>query len=102
MVKGDFGCRERRQEPPQGHPVVFSAGQSEAGHELSARHADCIFAIEATLPAAQTLYTDFKDRLGKYGRKPDDLKILAGVTIFVGAAFPAKSTKAKRCGRTSA
>ncbi len=70
--------------PPQGHPVIFSAGQSEAGRELSACHADCIFAIEATLPAAQALYCDFKNRLAKYGREPDDLKILAGVTIFVG------------------
>ena len=57
--------------PPQGHPVVFSAGQSEGGRELSARHADCIFAIEATLPAAQKLYGDFKDRLARYGRVPE-------------------------------
>jgi FMN-dependent oxidoreductase (nitrilotriacetate monooxygenase family) len=70
--------------PPQGHPVVFSAGQSEAGRELSARHADCIFAIESTLPAAQALYADFKGRLEKHGRQPDDFKILAGVTIMVG------------------
>jgi FMN-dependent oxidoreductase (nitrilotriacetate monooxygenase family) len=70
--------------PPQGHPVVFSAGQSEAGRELSAKHADCIFAIEATLPAAQELYADFKGRLAKYGREPDDFKIIAGVTIMVG------------------
>jgi alkanesulfonate monooxygenase len=70
--------------PPQGHPVIFSAGQSEGGRELSARHADCIFAIEATLPAAQMLYGDFKDRLARYGREPNDLKILAGVTILVG------------------
>lgn len=69
---------------PQGHPVIFSAGQSEAGRELSARHADCIFAIEATLPAAQKLYADFKGRLAKYERAPDDFKILAGVTIMVG------------------
>ncbi|MGE0700903.1 MAG: NtaA/DmoA family FMN-dependent monooxygenase [Hyphomicrobiaceae bacterium] len=45
--------------PPQGHPVVFSAGQSETGRELAARHSDCIFAIEATLPAARNLYADF-------------------------------------------
>ena len=70
--------------PPQGHPVVFSAGQSEAGRELSARHADCIFAIEGSLEAGQALYTDFKDRLAKYGREPEDLKILSGVTIIVG------------------
>ncbi len=69
---------------PQGHPVVFSAGQSEAGRELSARHADCIFAIEATLPAARKLYADFKERLARHGREPNDFKILAGVTIMVG------------------
>jgi alkanesulfonate monooxygenase SsuD/methylene tetrahydromethanopterin reductase-like flavin-dependent oxidoreductase (luciferase family) len=45
--------------------------------------ADCIFVIEATLPAAQKLYGDVKDRLARYGREPDNLKILAGVTIFV-------------------
>lgn len=70
--------------PPQGHPVVFSAGQSETGKDLSARHADCVFAIEATLPAAQRLYADIKGRLATFGRMPDDLKILSGVTIFVG------------------
>ena len=70
--------------PPQGHPVVFSAGQSEAGKTLSARHADCVFAIEATLPAAQKLYADIKGRLAAFGRMPDELKILSGVTIFVG------------------
>ena len=70
--------------PPQGHPVVFSAGQSEAGRELSAKHADCIFAIESTLPKAKELYADFHGRLAKYGREPDDFKIIAGVTIIVG------------------
>jgi FMN-dependent oxidoreductase (nitrilotriacetate monooxygenase family) len=70
--------------PPQGHPVIFSAGQSEAGKDLAARHADCVFAIEATLPAAQALYADVKGRLAAFGRQPDDLKILSGVTIFVG------------------
>lgn len=32
----------------------------------------------------QALYADFKGRLAKYGRGPDDLKILSGVTIIVG------------------
>ena len=70
--------------PPQGHPVGFSAGQSETGKDLAARHSDCVFAIEGSLPAAQALYADIKGRLAKYGRAPDDLKILSGVTIFVG------------------
>ncbi len=70
--------------PPQGHPVVFSAGQSETGKELSAAHADCVFAIEGTIERAQILYRDLKGRLAKYGRAPESLKILSGVTIFVG------------------
>ena len=70
--------------PPQGHPVIFSAGQSEAGKEVSARHADCVFAIASTLQQAQALYADLKGRLPKYGRGASDLKILHGVTVFVG------------------
>ncbi|WP_235035285.1 LLM class flavin-dependent oxidoreductase [Roseomonas sp. 18066] len=70
--------------PPQGHPVVFSAGQSEAGKDLSAQHADCVFAIEGNLANARKLYADIKGRLSKFGRGPDDMRILAGVTIFVG------------------
>lgn len=70
--------------PPQGHPVVFSAGQSETGKELSACHADCVFAIEGTIERARVLYADLKGRLAKYGRARDSLKILSGVTIIVG------------------
>ncbi len=70
--------------PPQGHPVIFSAGQSETGRELSAAHADCVFAIEGTIERAKRLYADLKGRLSRYGRAPDSLKILSGVTVFVG------------------
>ncbi len=33
---------------PQGYPVLFTAGQSEDGRELAAKHADCIFAVTNT------------------------------------------------------
>lgn len=62
---------------------VFCGTVGGRSRELAARHSDCIFAIEATLPAAQALYANYRP-LGQYGREPDDLKILAGVTIFVG------------------
>ena len=70
--------------PVQGHPVIFSAGQSETGKELSAATADCVFAIEGTIDRAQRLYADLKGRLPGYGRAPESLKVLSGVTIFVG------------------
>jgi FMN-dependent oxidoreductase (nitrilotriacetate monooxygenase family) len=70
--------------PPQGHPLIFSAGQSDAGKDLSASTADCVFAIEGTIENAQKLYADLKGRMAKYGRQPDEMKILAGTTIVVG------------------
>ena len=33
---------------PQGYPVLFTAGQSEDGRELAAKHADCLFAVTNT------------------------------------------------------
>jgi len=70
--------------PPQGHPVIFSAGQSEAGKELAASTADCLFATGVTKEQSRDIYADIKGRLSKYGRAQDDLKILPGVVIYVG------------------
>jgi alkanesulfonate monooxygenase SsuD/methylene tetrahydromethanopterin reductase-like flavin-dependent oxidoreductase (luciferase family) len=68
---------------PQGYPVLFLAGQSEDGRELAAQHADCVFAVADTKPAAQAFYADVKGRMGRYGRDPDSLRILPGATIYV-------------------
>ena len=69
---------------PQGHPVVVQAGSSEAGKELAARTAEVVFTAQRTLAEAQAFYTDLKGRLDKYGRDPDDLKIMPGVFPVVG------------------
>src|SRR4051794_5023840 len=80
QVKGPLNCGR----PPQGHPVVFSAGQSEAGKELAAAHSDCVFAIETSLEASRALVDDLKGRMAKYGRRPEQMRVLTGVTIIVG------------------
>lgn len=64
---------------PQGHPVVVQAGASEPGKELAARTADAIFAAQITLDEAVSFYADVKGRMGKYGRHPDELKIMPGI-----------------------
>jgi len=69
--------------PPQGHPVVVQAGSSEAGRELAARTADVIFTAQQELAEAQAFYRDVKARLAKYGRSPEDLKIMPGVQPYV-------------------
>ncbi|MFJ4373998.1 LLM class flavin-dependent oxidoreductase [Pseudomonas japonica] len=71
--------------PPQGHPVLVQAGASEPGKALAARVAEVIFASHHELPAAQAFYQDIKQRAAALGRDPDHIKILPGVTPFIGA-----------------
>ncbi|OTG84187.1 nitrilotriacetate monooxygenase [Acinetobacter sp. ANC 4558] len=69
---------------PQGYPVVVQAGSSEPGRDLAARYAEVIFTAHQELENAQEFYRDVKSRLAKYGRRPEELLILPGVSIFVG------------------
>jgi len=69
---------------PQGRPVLVQAGSSEPGKELAARTAEAIFTAQQTLAEAVAFYADVKGRLAKFGRAPDDLKILPGVFPVVG------------------
>ena len=78
----------------QGHPVIVQAGSSEAGKELAARTAEVVFTVAQTLEDAQAFYRDLKGRLAKYGRNPEDLKIMPGV--FITAAKTEEEAIAKR------
>src|ERR1700730_10979301 len=69
---------------PQGRPVVFMAGQSGPGMELAARYADALFGAGTTKQDCIDAYADIKGRMARYGRAPDTLKILPGVSTFVG------------------
>ncbi|MEU3208590.1 NtaA/DmoA family FMN-dependent monooxygenase [Streptomyces cyaneofuscatus] len=69
---------------PQGHPVVIQAGDSGEGREFAASAADIIFTRHGTLEAGRDFYADVKARLAAYGRQPDDLKIMPGVTVVTG------------------
>ncbi|MEH7120658.1 LLM class flavin-dependent oxidoreductase, partial [Neobacillus vireti] len=69
----------------QGRPVIFQAGSSEAGKDLAAKEADAIFTGHPTLKAAQAFYQDVKERAKAYGRNPDELVILPGISPIIGA-----------------
>jgi alkanesulfonate monooxygenase len=70
--------------PPQGYPVIVQAGSSEPGRELAARTAEVIFCAWQTFEEAQAFYRDIKGRLAKYGRKPDELKVMPGISPVIG------------------
>jgi len=69
---------------PQGRPVIAQAGGSERGMELAARTAEMVFSLASNIDKNAAFYRDVKGRMAKYGRNPDDLKILPGIVINVG------------------
>jgi FMN-dependent oxidoreductase (nitrilotriacetate monooxygenase family) len=70
--------------PPQGYPVIVQAGASEPGRELAARTAEVIFTANLTTADAQAFYSDVKARLGRYGRRPEDLLVMPGIFPVLG------------------
>ena len=69
---------------PQGRPVIAQAGGSERGKELAARTAEIAFSLASNIDKNKAFYADVKSRMAKYGRTPDDLKIMPGIVINVG------------------
>ncbi|MFB6817403.1 NtaA/DmoA family FMN-dependent monooxygenase [Streptomyces sp. NPDC056347] len=79
-VEGEFTV----PRSPQGRPVVIQAGDSPEGREFAASAADIVFTRHGTLEAGRAFYADVKSRLAKYGRAPEELKIMPGVTFVLG------------------
>lgn len=69
---------------PQGEPVMVQAGASEDGRALAAATAEVVFGAHASLESAQEYYADVKGRMRTIGRDPDSLKIMPGLTVYVG------------------
>ena len=72
--------------PIQGYPVFFQAGNSDTGREFAAQHAELIYAAAQTIEEAQAYYKDVKDRAAKYGREPDDVRVIPGLFYHIGSS----------------
>ncbi len=94
-IKGRFGV----PRSPQGHPVILQAGDSDGGRELAAEHSDAIFSRHHQLADAQRFYRDVKDRLARYGRDRDSLKIIPGVSYVLGDSDADAQEKAQHIRR---
>jgi FMN-dependent oxidoreductase (nitrilotriacetate monooxygenase family) len=68
---------------PQGRPLLVQAGSSESGKDFAARYAEAVFTAQRTLEQGQDFYNDLKARLIKYGRSPDEIKVLPGIVPFI-------------------
>ncbi|OHV80140.1 LLM class flavin-dependent oxidoreductase [Rhizobium sp. LCM 4573] len=72
------------QRSPQGQPVIFQAGSSDAGIGLAGRHADAVFTHAVSLEDNQTFSRRVKQAAVAQGRSADDVKIFPGIGPIVG------------------
>ncbi|SAL42564.1 nitrilotriacetate monooxygenase component A [Caballeronia sordidicola] len=70
---------------PQGYPVLVQAGASGDGRDLAARHAEAVFSASQSFDESLGYARDLKTRAAAYGRGPDAVKVLAGLTTIIGA-----------------
>ena len=69
---------------PQRTPVLFQAGTSPAGRSFAASNAECVF-VQATTPArTAAAVADIRRLAAEAGRDPGALKLMVGLTVFVG------------------
>ena len=87
---------------------MVQAGASDDGNELAAEFAEAIFSPHLNVEAAKAYYDDVKARMRKFGRDPDHLKILPGLSVIVARdehearedyRVPAKSDSSHRRAR---
>ncbi|MGH8389474.1 MAG: LLM class flavin-dependent oxidoreductase [Pseudomonas sp.] len=80
-VKGPFNS----PRSPQGRPVQVQAGSSEDGRDFASRHAEAIFTAHQTLQSATEFANDIRGRARAVGRDPRQLKILPGISPYIGS-----------------
>ena len=71
--------------PVQGWPVLVQAGGSPAGMEFAAMVGEVIFAAQGRLEEAVKFRTALHSRMPSYGRSPDEMKILPGLSPIIGS-----------------
>ncbi|MCM0621133.1 LLM class flavin-dependent oxidoreductase [Nocardioides bruguierae] len=69
---------------PLGRPLIVMAGSSPESRDQAARWADAVYAAGRPLDGAQEFYADIKRRAEAYGRDPDSIKVMLGLTAYIG------------------
>ncbi|WP_329406346.1 LLM class flavin-dependent oxidoreductase [Nocardia vinacea] len=79
-VRGPFNA----PRTPQGHPVLVQAGASNDGRAFAGKYAEAIFTAHQRLEDAQAFYADIKAKAAEFGRDAEQIKILPGISPFIG------------------
>ncbi|MEJ1978836.1 MAG: LLM class flavin-dependent oxidoreductase [Acetobacteraceae bacterium] len=71
--------------PVQGWPVLVQAGGSPPGRDFAARVGEAIFTAQGVLDGAQAFRADIHARMAAHGRRPDEVKIMPGLSPILGS-----------------
>ncbi|THT99946.1 LLM class flavin-dependent oxidoreductase [Lampropedia puyangensis] len=66
-------------------PILFQAGSSGRGLRFAARHAECVFMSVQDKAATAALVRELRQEVVRAGRRPEDVKVLVGLTPVVAA-----------------
>jgi FMN-dependent oxidoreductase (nitrilotriacetate monooxygenase family) len=69
---------------PQGRPVLLQAGASDRGKDFAARWAEVVFVTHSAPEPAAEFRHDLRARAERFGRNPDDIKVMPGIVPVVG------------------
>jgi FMN-dependent oxidoreductase (nitrilotriacetate monooxygenase family) len=79
---------------PQGRPVFVQAGASDRGRDFAARWAEVVFVTPGDPKLARDFRLDLRARAERFGRDPDDIKVLPGIAPII--AETAEQAEAQR------
>ncbi|WP_454730711.1 MULTISPECIES: NtaA/DmoA family FMN-dependent monooxygenase [Cupriavidus] len=71
--------------PVQGWPVLVQAGGSPPGLEFAALVAEAVFTAQTDLAQAREFRLSTHARMARYGRRPDEVVIMPGLSPLIGA-----------------
>lgn len=77
----------------QGRPVLVQAGSSEAGRDLAARTAEIVFTAQRDRESARAFCAALRARAADFGRGPEEMAVLPGVSVIVDATPQAARRK---------
>jgi len=72
---------------PQGRPAICQAGSSPAGRDFAAKHSDVILCStfgQNSVAALKAFRDDIRERMVKFGRDPDEAKVMFLISPVLG------------------
>lgn len=76
-------------------PLLMQAGASGRGKQFAATHAECVFVNGVSKDILAKNVADIRQRAVEQGRRPTDVRVLAGATVIVGRTEAEAREKAR-------